>query len=103
MKLLLDTTVLIDVLRNRNGRRELLADIVRTGHTLCTSSMNIAEVYSGLRAGEEVRTEALLDGLEKVEKGLRAARRARKLKMNLSKKGRTRSLGNSIVASIPIE
>jgi predicted nucleic acid-binding protein len=26
MKLLLDTTVLIDVLRNRKGRRELLAD-----------------------------------------------------------------------------
>ena len=103
MKLLLDTTVLIDVLRNRNGRRELLADIVRTGHTLCTSSMNIAEVYSGLRAGEEVRTEALLDGLEEFEIGGRAARAASKLKMTCSKKGRTVSLADAIVAAIVIE
>src|SRR5260221_14024279 len=103
MKLLLDTTVLIDVLRNRNGRRELLADIVRTGHTLCTSSMNIAEVYSGLREGEEVRTEALLDGLEEFEIGGRAARAAGKLKMAWSKKGRTVSLADAIVAAIANE
>jgi len=102
MKLLLDTTVLIDVLRNRKGRRELLADMVRGGHTLCTSAMNAAEVYSGLRAGEEVRTEALLDGLEEFEISGRAARAAGKLKGTWSKKGRTVSLADAIVAAIEL-
>ena len=103
MKLLLDTTVLIDVLRNSKGRRELLTDMVRNGHTLCTSVMNVAEVYSGLRAGEEVRTEALLDGLEEFEIGGRAARAAGKLKMTWARKGRTVSLADAIVAAIAIE
>src|SRR5258708_28469000 len=103
MKLLLDTTVLIDVLRNRKGRRELLADMVRTGHTLCTSVMNVAEVYSGLRAGEEVHSEAFLVGLEEFEIGRGAARAAGRLKMTWIKKGRTVSLADAIVAAIPIE
>ena len=64
MKLLLDTTVLIDVLRDRKGRRELLADLVRAGHSLSTSALNIAEVYGGIRSGEEGRTEAFLAGLD---------------------------------------
>jgi hypothetical protein len=32
MKLLLDTTVIVDVLRNRQRRRALLADLLRAGH-----------------------------------------------------------------------
>jgi hypothetical protein len=32
MKLLLDTTVTVDVLRNRQRRRALLADLLRAGH-----------------------------------------------------------------------
>ncbi len=103
MKLLLDTTVLIDVLRNSKGRRELLADLVRAGHTLCTSVMNVAEVYGGLRAGEETHSEAFLEGLEEFEIGSQAARAAGKLKTTWEKKGRTISLADAIVAAIAIE
>jgi len=59
VKLLLDTSVLIDVLRRRNGRRELLAELVRAGHTLSTTALNIAEVYGGMRPGETAPTEAI--------------------------------------------
>ena len=53
MKLLLDTTVIIDVLRDRKGRRELLADLLLAGHSLSTTALNVAEVYGGIRPGEE--------------------------------------------------
>jgi len=48
MQLLLDTSVLIDALRLRHGRRELLAELVQAGHTLATTALNVAEVYAGM-------------------------------------------------------
>ena len=53
MKLLVDTSVLIDTLRVRHGRRKLLASLVEDGHHLAATAINIAEIYSGIRAGEE--------------------------------------------------
>jgi predicted nucleic acid-binding protein len=103
MRLLLDTTVLIDVLSNRKGRRELLADLVRAGHAFSTSVLNVAEVYAGMRAGEEARTEAFLEGLEEFDIGGPASRAAGKFKMTWSKKGRTIALADAIIAAIAIE
>src|SRR5260370_40467380 len=67
MKLLLDTSVLIDVLRLRNRRREWLAELIRGGHILSTTTLNLAEIYAGMRPAEEGKTEALLSGLELYE------------------------------------
>jgi predicted nucleic acid-binding protein len=103
MKLLLDATALIDVLRNREGRRELLADLVRAGHSLSTSALNIAQVYGGIGSGEEGRTEAFLAGLEEFELEGRVARAAGRLKTTWGKKGRTIALADAIVAAIAIE
>jgi predicted nucleic acid-binding protein len=103
MKLLLDTSVLIDVLRQKNRRREWLAELVRGGHTLSTTTLNIAEIYAGMRPAEEARTEALLGGLELYELNGSSARLAGKLKNTWSRKGRTLTLSDMIVAAIAIE
>jgi predicted nucleic acid-binding protein len=103
MKLLLDTTVLIDVLRDRNGRRELLADLARAGYSLSTSAINVTEVCAGMRPGEEARTEAFLAGLDEYELGGREARAAGKLRMTWARKGRTLTLADAMVAAIAIE
>jgi predicted nucleic acid-binding protein len=103
MKLLLDTSVLIDVLRLRNQRREWLAGLVRDGHTLSTTTLNIAEIYAGMRPAEEARTEALLAGLELYELSALSARLAGKLKNEWARKGRTLTLADTIVAAIAIE
>jgi predicted nucleic acid-binding protein len=103
MKLLLDTSVLIDVLRARNRRREMLAELTRAGHTLSTSILNVAELYSGMRRGEEAGTEALLSGLLCYDLTGTAARLAGKLKFDWSRKGRTLTLADTIVAAIAIE
>jgi predicted nucleic acid-binding protein len=103
MKLLLDTSVLIDVLRLRNRRGEFLADLVRSGHTLSTTTLNIAEVYAGMRPAEEGTTEALLSGLESYELSGQSARLAGRLKNAWARKGRSLTLADTIVAAIAIE
>lgn len=102
MKLLLDTSVLIDVLRFRHQRREWLAEMVRGGHNLSTSTLNVAEIYAGIRSGEEAETEALLAGLEAHEFDGSDARFAGKLKSHWAQKGRTLTLDDAIVAAIAI-
>ena len=64
MILLLDSSVLIDALRLRRGRRELLAELARAGHTLSTTSLNLAEVYAGMRQAEEQATDGFLGALQ---------------------------------------
>jgi predicted nucleic acid-binding protein len=103
MKLLLDTSILIDVLRLRNQRREWLAELVREGHTLSTTTLNIAELYAGMRPGEESGTEAFLTSLEPYELNGSDARLAGKLKSSWARKGRTLTLEDMIVAAIAIE
>jgi predicted nucleic acid-binding protein len=103
MRLMLDTTVLIDALRLREGRRELLAELARAGHTLTTSALNVAEVYAGMRPGEESQTEAFLRALDCYEVSWNAARLAGNLKREWGGKGKTLSLADTIVAAIALE
>jgi predicted nucleic acid-binding protein len=103
MKLLLDTTVLIDVLRRRNQRREFAAELVRAGHVLSTSMLNMAEVYAGMRPSEELDAEALFASLQLYELSGQSARLAGEMKNAWSKKGRTLTLADAIVAAVAIE
>jgi len=101
--LLLDTTVLVDVLRSRQNRRSLLAQLVEGGHSLATAAINIAELYAGMRAGEESRTEAFLCGLAWYPLTAAIARRAGSLKSTWARKGVTLSLADMIVAATALE
>ena len=103
MRLLLDTSVLIDALRLRHSRRELLAELVQAGHTLSTTALNVAEVYAGMRPDEAQRTEVLLGALECYELTGTSGRRAGALKQQWSKKGRTLALADMIVAALALE
>ena len=103
MKLLLDTSVLIDVLRKRNRRREQLAELVQSGHLLSTTVVNVAELFAGMRPGEGDSAEAFLAGLNCLDLTETAARLAGKLKYDWAQKGRTLTLTDTIVAAIAIE
>jgi predicted nucleic acid-binding protein len=100
---LLDTTVLIDVLRNKRNRRALLAELVESGHTLSTTALNIGEVYSGMRPQEEAQTEAFLSSLECYPLTAAIARRAGSLKHQWAQKGQTLTLADMIVAATALE
>lgn len=103
MRLLLDTSVLIDALRSRHHRRAWLATLVRAGHSLETSALNIAEVYAGMRPEEESATAEFLGALRTHPITATAAETAGRLKNRWSRKGRTLTLADTIVAAIAIE
>ena len=94
---------MIDVLRRRNGRRELLAELVRAGHTLATTALNIAEVYGGMRPGETAPTEAFLGELECHDLTGSGARLAGRLKNEWRQKGCTLTLADTVVAAVARE
>jgi predicted nucleic acid-binding protein len=103
MQLLLDTSVLIDALRMRRGRRQWLAELVRAGHTLATSALNLAEVYAGMRPEEEARTKAFLNALACLEITASVAEMAGKLRSQWARQGRTLTLADTIVAAVALE
>ncbi|HUH61628.1 MAG TPA: type II toxin-antitoxin system VapC family toxin [Terracidiphilus sp.] len=101
--LLLDTTVLIDALRNRNQRRRFLAGLLAAGHSLVTSTINVAEVYGGLRPGEETATGSFLSGLHVIPVSVAIAVRAGSLQAEFRRKGQTRALIDMLVAATALE
>jgi predicted nucleic acid-binding protein len=103
MRLLLDSSVLIDALRLSRGRRQWLAELVRQGHTLTTSALNLAEVYAGMRPGEEARTKAFLEAMECHEITASVAEMAGKLKRQWGQKGHTLTLADTMVAAVALE
>ena len=103
LRLLLDTSVLIDALRGRKDRRALLKEFVQAGHILATTSLNVAEVYAGMRANEEAATESFLNALECFELTASAGRLAGRLVSEWRQRGRTLELPDTVVAAICIE
>ena len=61
-KIVLDTDVLIDVLRGREAARTFLQDVADR-FVPCCSVISVAELYAGMRPEEEVGTRTLLAGL----------------------------------------
>jgi predicted nucleic acid-binding protein len=64
MTYLLDSSVLIDVLNDRNGRPEFVAQLSRQDILLACCAVNVTEIYKGMRSDEQGRTEAFLRSLE---------------------------------------
>ena len=61
-KVILDSDILIALLRGREDTRVFLHDLA--GHSVpCCSVISVAEIYAGMRQEETASTVALLDGL----------------------------------------
>jgi predicted nucleic acid-binding protein len=102
MRVLLDTTVLVDALRARKDRRELLAQLVREGHELSTTALNIAELYAGMRPQEERGTAAFLANFLCFSIDQTIARASGHLKAQWARKGRTLAIVDCTVAAVAI-
>jgi predicted nucleic acid-binding protein len=103
MRILLDTSVIIDALRGRRGRRELLRRLLEEGHELACCAINVAEVYSGMRPHEAEATAELIDSLEYVETSREAARNAGELRLEWQRKGKTLSLPDALIAAVALD
>ncbi|MGD0921660.1 MAG: PIN domain-containing protein [Terriglobia bacterium] len=103
MTILLDTSVIIDALRNRRGRRELLRSLLEQGHDLACCAINVAEVHSGVRPHEASATSEFIDSLGYIQISRAAARHAGQMRLEWQRKGRTLSLPDALIGAVALD
>jgi len=96
---LLDTSVIIDFLTGRRDRAALLGSLLGQGHLLACCSVNVTEVYAGMRPPEGAKTDAFLQSLEYRKVSWEIARRAGLLKNEWARRGQTLSLADATIAA----
>ena len=75
-KILFDTDVLIEHLRENPKVTSQIADLYRTHNILACSAISEAEIYQGLRSNEREMTEKIMDYFTCLEVGRTVGRRA---------------------------
>ena len=101
MPVLLDTTVLIDVLRRRKAAQRLLG-LRSSGEVPFVCCINVEEIWRGLRPGEEEGAARLLDGLRLAELGLTEGRRAGRWRREAAEMGTTLSQADCLIAAAAV-
>lgn len=96
---LLDTTVLIDVLRGRPGAAARLEALRRAGDIPYACAVNVEETARGLRPREREAARALLDGLRVAPLGSREGWRAGDWRRDFASRGKTLSQADCLVAA----
>jgi len=97
---LLDTSVIIDVLRNKRERPALLRRLLEQDHILACCPINISEVYAGMRPGEERGTTQFLESLEFLPTTRDTARSAGLMKRDFAAQGKSLSLADTMIAAV---
>lgn len=96
---LLDTTVLIDVLRGRRTTIDRLLGLRTGGDTPCTSAVNVEEVVRGLLPREVDAARDLLEGLVVIKLGREEGVQAGDWRRTFARQGRTLSQADCLVAA----
>ncbi len=99
MPLLLDTTILIDVLRGRSVAARL-KDLSAIGERPpWISAISVEEIHRGARPSESEAIKALLDGLQVVPVGRREAETAGVWRRDFAKLGVTLAQSDCLIAA----
>jgi len=99
---LLDTSVIIDALNGKRGRRELLLGLVWDGHLLACCPINVTEVHARMRPKEEGATEEFLRSLEYYHLTWPVSRLAGLLKRDYARKGTTVTVADATIAAVAL-
>jgi predicted nucleic acid-binding protein len=99
---LLDSTVIIDILNARNGRKEFLEGLIAEGTLLACCPINITEVHMGMRPNEAAKTELFFASLEFYPVTRDVARYAGALYREWRQKGLTLALPDLTIAAVVI-
>jgi len=97
--ILLDTTVLIDLLRGRPGATSRLRALRTAGDQPHACAINVEEVVRGLREPEAEAARGLFAGLRIVELGAAEGWRAGEWRRTWAAQGRTLTQADCLVAA----
>lgn len=96
---MLDSTVLIDVLRSRPDAVRRLRELQASGDVPCTCAVVVDEVSFGLKARERDAASRLFEGLTEAPLGIAEGRLAGWIRQRDRKKGRTVHQGDCLIAA----
>lgn len=99
---LLDTSILINVLHRKPREMTLLQDLTVRGIGLAISCITVAELYAGMRIGEEKTTQALLSALDSIPLDSEIAREAGLIRAAQRRIGKTFALDDMLIATTAI-
>lgn len=99
----LDTCVLIDLLRAHPAVQAGVDRLLDGGYAIATSAVCVAELYGGMRSGEETMTHGLVAMLDCLPLTTAIARRAGDLKAERSRVGRTHGIVDMMIAATALE
>jgi predicted nucleic acid-binding protein len=100
---LLDTTILIDLLRGRPGATQRLGALRLAGDVPHACAVNVEEIVRGLRPGpESLSAERLLDGLEIAPLGRDQGRQAGSWRRFYAAQGVTLSQADCLIAAAAV-
>jgi predicted nucleic acid-binding protein len=99
---LLDSGIIIDVLNDKRGRPGIIRQLLEQGAELACCSINVTEVYAGLKPGEEIKTARFLKSLRFFEVTWDIAKLAGDLQNQWRRQGRTLSLPDVTVAAVAL-
>jgi predicted nucleic acid-binding protein len=100
LTVLLDTTVLIDVLRGRGAAARLLG--MRSAEVPFICSINIEEIWRGLLPGEEEHARRLMEGLRLADLGVAEGQRAGRWRREAATRGSTLSQADCLIAAAAV-
>jgi predicted nucleic acid-binding protein len=100
--ILLDTSVLINLLHRRTEPARLVRQLSLSGFQLAISTVNVAEIYAGMRSGEEQETEELLSAFPSFPVTEEIAKAAGEIVASRRRIGFTHSLVDMLIAATAI-
>jgi predicted nucleic acid-binding protein len=95
--LLLDTNIIVDVLRKRNERHLLVENLLDQGQPLASCPVTLTEIYAGMRPHEEKPTRAFMKSLLFLTITEDIAER---LKAQYARRGRAISFQDASIAAV---
>ena len=100
--ILLDTTVLFDLLRHHKEAVAQVRELALRGFTLAICSITVAELYAGMRKGEEQSIEELISAFQWLPLTREVARKAGEIVASKRRAGRTHALDDMMIAATAI-
>jgi predicted nucleic acid-binding protein len=99
---LVDTNILVELIRAKDGWRELLESLLLAGGDLACSAIALAELHAGMRPHERDRTEALLNEFRHLDVTPPIARLGGSLKAEWAARGFKLTLSDAMIAATAI-
>lgn len=100
-KLLLDSNVVIDILKHEHDRHKWFLSLLNQNTVVCCEIV-VAEVYAGIRAKEERGTREFFENLEYLPIDFLTARLGGRIKNYYGRQGRSLSLADCLIAAAAI-